>query len=509
VKEWQDKANAEYRAAKDELSKADSWNLIADAVHAKNAVVDGGIALWDEGRAGAAGLVYLKLETKAYTLKMAALLADGLSHVAAGLAKGAAKAAESLGKLADTAVNAAKSLAAQAAQAAAAAPQYQAEAGALARALTKEVAHKIGKVIRAVGRVVKKAAKKLGRAAVAVGKAAYKYSGAQDVVSCVTNPTLAGCAKAALTVALTVGTAGEGEVAEIGLNAAEHVGEDVAENAGAHTAEDLGEDAATSCGGMSFTASTKVLLASGSAIPISQLKTGMKVLATNTRTGKTRAETISAVMLHHDTNLYDLTIRARGRTAVIHTTSNHPFWDPYLGRWIPASHLKTGEHLKTPNGTLATVDGGATPKDHEGWMWDLTVPGDNDHDFYVILAQPGDRSTHYAGASQTAVLVHNCPVGPRSSGRVLKPGQANDLSKWLGYQRRSEISAGGTRIWEAAKGAIGPRFIAEDIQGDSGGIFKGAKKLEDLYSTGNIRRQGTYGIGDIGNGLFGLVRIGK
>jgi hypothetical protein len=45
VKEWQDKANAEYRAAKDELSKADSWNLIADAVHAKNAVVDGGIAL--------------------------------------------------------------------------------------------------------------------------------------------------------------------------------------------------------------------------------------------------------------------------------------------------------------------------------------------------------------------------------------------------------------------------------------------------------------------------------
>ena len=53
-----------------------------------------------------------------------------------------------------------------------------------------------------------------------------------------TYPSLAGCAKAALTVALTVGTAGEGEVAEIGLNAAEHAGEDLAENAGAHAAED-------------------------------------------------------------------------------------------------------------------------------------------------------------------------------------------------------------------------------------------------------------------------------
>jgi hypothetical protein len=38
------------------------------------------------------------------------------------------------------------------------------------------------------------------------------------VVSCVTHPSLAGCAKAALTVALTVGTAGEGEAVEVGLN---------------------------------------------------------------------------------------------------------------------------------------------------------------------------------------------------------------------------------------------------------------------------------------------------
>jgi hypothetical protein len=59
--------------------------------------------------------------------------------------------------------------------------------------------------------------------------------------------------------------------------------------------------------------------ANGKAVPISSLKPGEKVLATDTRTGKTRAETIAAVLVHHDTNLYDLTIKANGRTAVIDT----------------------------------------------------------------------------------------------------------------------------------------------------------------------------------------------
>ena len=43
-----------------------------------------------------------------------------------------------------------------------------------------------------------------------------------------------------------------------------------------------------------------------------------------------------------------------------------------------------------------TVVGGTVPKQHDGWMWDLTVPGNNDHDFYVVVT------------TATAVLVHNC-----------------------------------------------------------------------------------------------------
>jgi HNH/Endo VII superfamily nuclease toxins/Pretoxin HINT domain len=161
--------------------------------------------------------------------------------------------------------------------------------------------------------------------------------------------------------------------------------------------------------GNSFAAATPVLLASGKAVPISQLKAGDKVLADDTKTGKDQPEAVTAVMVHHDTDLYDLTVKTSGGTQVIHTTSNHLFWDPYLNKWVPASNFKPGEHPKTPNGQAAVVVGGSTPAVHDGWMWDLTVPGNNDHDFYVIAeaVDTGDRAYH-VGVGDTPVLVHNC-----------------------------------------------------------------------------------------------------
>ena len=83
-----------------------------------------------------------------------------------------------------------------------------------------------------------------------------------------------------------------------------------------------------------------------------QLKPGMKVLATSTKTSKTQAEPVAAVLVHHDTDLYDLKIRDHGKTAVIGTTSSHPFWVPgsggHGGRWVEAGALKYGTHLRTP-----------------------------------------------------------------------------------------------------------------------------------------------------------------
>jgi hypothetical protein len=86
------------------------------------------------------------------------------------------------------------------------------------------------------------------------------------------------------------------------------------------------------------------------------------------------------------------------------TTSSRLFWNPYLHYgWIPAKHLEPGMHLKTPDGQSAVVVGGSVPAVHDGWMWDLTVPGNNDHDFYVA-------------AGDTAVLVHNTNCDPLYEG---------------------------------------------------------------------------------------------
>jgi hypothetical protein len=49
-------------------------------------------------------------------------------------------------------------------------------------------------------------------------------------------------------------------------------------------------------------------------------------------------------------------------------------------------------------------------------MWDLTVPGNDDHDFYVILAEPSSHSGYYSIADDTAVLVHNnTPCDPATT----------------------------------------------------------------------------------------------
>jgi hypothetical protein len=51
------------------------------------------------------------------------------------------------------------------------------------------------------------------------------------------------------------------------------------------------------------------------------------------KTGKTQAETVKAVILEHDNDLYDLTVKVGGKTAVIQTTSHHRFWDQTT-RWL-------------------------------------------------------------------------------------------------------------------------------------------------------------------------------
>jgi Pretoxin HINT domain len=437
---WQDKADAAGSAAAEDAYKAlhPGWEVWHVAGDVKNALEEGAKALYDEARTAEALAEFGVLEAKALGLEAVTDTERGLAAVAAEAARGAVLTTDKASRIADSATHYAEMLSEISSEDEAIADQDYAAFEGLGKEYAATLVHKavlVAKVaLKGVAKAAKVVAKAVAKVAVVVAKTAYKASGAQAVVSCVTDPKLSSCVQAAITVATVVGTGGEGAVADVAIDAAEDAAESTAEEAGGNVAEDAGKDAAESCtvGGASFTASTKVLLASGAAIPISQLQVGDKVLATNTKTGKTQPETVTAVLVHHDSDLYDLRIKNGDKTAVIDTTSNHLFWVPgadgHRGRWAKAGSLKYGTHLRTPGGSdTAVVTGGWIPRQRDGWMWDLTVPGNNDHDFYV------------AAAAAIAALVHNCGYTPS--------GGASELSReeiaQLAYQHIGEGDIAG------------------------------------------------------------------
>jgi hypothetical protein len=240
----------------------------------------------------------------------------------------------------------------------------------------------------------------------------------------------------------------------------------------AEAGSDSGEGSGDSCptpGGQSFTAGTLVLLASGKAEPISKLKVGQKVLAMNPRTGKDQVETVTAVLVHHDTDLYDLKVRNRGKTSVIDTTSNHLFFVPGTGgtggRWVKARSLKYGTHLRTPGGrNTAVVADGWIPQQRDGWMWDLSIPGNDDHDFYI-------------NTEAADVLVHNCGDFPGQEARDKVPsawGEGQPNAKGVGQRWTDPNNPGiGIRIDQGNPNSSYPSQQVDHVVVRSGGRVLG------------------------------------
>jgi hypothetical protein len=106
--------------------------------------------------------------------------------------------------------------------------------------------------------------------------------------------------------------------------------------------------------------------------------------------------------------------------------------------WIPAKQLKPGMRLKTSDCQTAVVVGGSVPAVHDGWMWDLTVPGNNDHDFYVGTA----LNAGVKPLDSFAVLVHNSDCGPRFE--VSSDGSVRDLFNDILHPNGSPIGEPGT-----------------------------------------------------------------
>ncbi|NUS17124.1 MAG: hypothetical protein HOY69_37985, partial [Streptomyces sp.] len=182
-------------------------------------------------------------------------------------------------------------------------------------------------------------------------------------------------------------------------------------------ASGAGASRGISCGGQSFSADTKVELADGDTKAISKLRVGDKVKSADTKTGRAHHSETSAVMVNHDTDLYDLKIHTAKGDRVVHTTADHRFFDRTTRSWVEASKLHKGDELTTSDGSTATVRGGSTPAEHTGDMWDITVPGD--HDFYVV-------------AGSTPVLVHNCdPAAIAAQAKVLADDVHSKIQWWV------------------------------------------------------------------------------
>jgi RHS repeat-associated protein len=277
----------------------------------------------------------------------------------------------------------------------------------------------------------------------------YHASGLSDVVDCVTDPSVSGCAKAAITVVTVVGTGGESAVADIGVHMVEDLGEDAAtqvvkdgledtvatassegaSRAGAQSATDASADVAQDAGPVachSFAGTTPVVLADGSTKPIKDVRLGDKVRATDPVTGATTAQPVTALHDNHDNDLADVTVAsASGTVSTVHTTWHHPFWDATHHRWTEAARLAPGTELSTGDVVLAVRTWFGTQD-----MNDLTVA--TTHTYYII-----------AGA--TPVLVHNCGdihVSPMDS-------------DWATKGAHVHIGGNEVRVFPNGEGGIG------------------------------------------------------
>lgn len=124
----------------------------------------------------------------------------------------------------------------------------------------------------------------------------------------------------------------------------------------------------------SFDADTQVLSADGTTKPITEVKPGDKVAAADPTDGHFEGlRTVEARLVHQDSDRLDLTVKsASGKTAVIHTTDYHAFWDDTRHAWVIAAALLPGHGLSTPADGHATVARKANV-DGAADMYNLTV----------------------------------------------------------------------------------------------------------------------------------------
>ena len=208
-------------------------------------------------------------------------------------------------------------------------------------------------------------------------------------------------------------------------------------------------DAAESCLN-SFAGDTPVTMADGSEKPISRVKVGDKVLATDPETGRTEARPVSALIRHSGKHtMVDLTLDDGSK---ITTTDRHPFWDATTRTFTDAIDLRIGDKVLSAKGRTLAVSA--------EYVYD--------RDLTAYNLQIDGIHTYYAGS--TPVLVHNsCGINPAPYERQLENGITRSYGKF-----RPASTDGPT---------AGARYVRE-----TGGPGGPLGWMESYYEDGTVRQ---------------------
>lgn len=175
----------------------------------------------------------------------------------------------------------------------------------------------------------------------------------------------------------------------------------------------------------SFTADTPVTMADGKQEPISKVKVGDKVLATDPETGQTRAEPVVQLIRH--SGRHEMVLISLADGSVLYSTAGHPIWNATTGLFTDASSLHAGDEIETSNGQLITIS----------YLTDYSV------DLTAYNLQISTIHTYYAGT--TPVLVHNsCGMLGEGGTQVTSKTLLRDTGQ--GYRIDVENPALGVRV---------------------------------------------------------------
>jgi hypothetical protein len=142
-------------------------------------------------------------------------------------------------------------------------------------------------------------------------------------------------------------------------------------------------------------------MADGSRKPISQIKVGDRVLATNPLTGAQSARKVTHVWVHQDT-----VIRLNVAGEILVTTEDHQFWNATDRAWERADAIDRGDLLGTADGHVAKYRR-LFGRPRQTTVYNLTVQG-----------------VHTYHVGHHGLLVHNggpCSVAANASEILPKP----------------------------------------------------------------------------------------